>query len=1307
MSETIEDIYRLSPLQQGILFHSLYDPEDIQAPYVAQIVDELTGALDPGSLRRAWQLVADRHAVLRTGFLWDEVNEPVQVVRREVAVPFTELDWSGLDTGRFDVSLSELTAVDRRRGFDLSEAPLFRLTLIRRGTDRHLLVMTFHHLLLDGWSVQRVYAEVMAAYQSFTHGNELGLPSAVPYSDYIRWLAGRSRAEAEAYWRSYLSGYEPCAAFAALPAATGRGYEVVRAVLSEGGTGRLLSFCREHRITPNTVVQGALALLLGRLSGEDDVVIGAVTSTRPSDLAGAEDIIGMLVNTLPVRVALPPDAQALHWLTSLQTEQFRSRDFDYASLSDIRRWCGLESGIQLFQCLLAYQSYPEADLDGADLARHVSISRHSAAEHTGYPLSVEAHIDDEFETAFYYDASRLSTAAARRAIAAFSMLIDALVSEPTACLAALPTIPADEFECVIRTWNATERPAADSTLPDLFDAKAAQTPEAIALKYGDHEVSYAAVKARADRLAGRLTACGIGRGQVVAVMVERSVDLVVAVLAVLKAGAAYLPLDLDYPASRLDYMLADSAAQAIVTRASLRNQIPANLPAVLIDTDTDTDTDEGDGPADPAMSLLSRARPGDAAYIIYTSGSTGAPKGVVVEHRAIVNAVLTGRGARFGASPGDHVLQFAPVSFDASAMEIFVALASGATLVLLPEGAAAFVGTPELRGAEVSHAAFPPSVLERFTPAQLPSLRNCIVAGERPSSALVERWCSRVRMFNAYGPTEAAVVVTVMEIEPGTRSPGVVPIGRPLANSRVYILDRSLRPTGVDVVGELYLAGRQLARGYHGRPGLTAARFVADPFASDGGRMYRTGDVARWRDDGTVEFVGRVDEQVKLRGYRIELGEVESAAARAPGVGTAIAVVREDDPGDKRLVVYAAAAPGSRLDAETIRLCLRDWLPDYMVPSAIVVVDAIPLSVNGKPDRALLPAPSASAALGYVAPRTPAEREAAQLWEAELGVARVGVHDNFFALGGDSILSVKVAARMSALGWAVTPKALFRSPTIAELATGAFAPGAAPAEAAPDHGTGLVPLNRSSAPSTVFCLPYGGGGVSQYSQLAGLLAPVAQVLGVEEPTDGPQTLTAVAAEMLTAMRSREPSGPYFLLGYSLGGAYAYEVARLALEAGDQVGLLCVIDSPPPLPAWREFLTEDIDLAIEALEGLAGGRLEELPDPARAALRMVHVADDQLGRGRDYAATALHSLIHQLRLVTSYEPRQIDASLLLFEAQQSSWPSDLADSWGQIVRSVDTSTVPGDHRALLSAPHVAEVARSIAAALSHQDTRAAM
>lgn len=1299
MSDTIEDIYRLSPLQQGILFHSLYDPEDIEAPYIAQIVDELTGTLDPGSLRRAWQLVADRHAILRTGFLWAAVSEPVQVVSRAVTVPFTELDWSGFDTGRFDASLSELTAADRRRGFDLSDAPLFRLTLIRRGADRHLLVMTFHHLLLDGWSIERVYAEVAAACQSFTHGDEPSLPPAVPYSDYIRWLAGRSRAGAEDYWRSYLCDYEPSSPFAAVPGAAGSGYEIVRAQLPEGGTDRLLGFCREHGITPNTVVQGALALLLGSLSGEDDVVFGAVTSTRPPDLAGAEDIVGVLVNTLPVRMALSPDAQVLYWLTALQADQLKSREFDYASLSDIGRWCGAEPGTQLFPCLLAYQSYPEADLAGAGPAGHVAMSRHSAAEATGYPLNVVAYIDGKFEAGFCYDASLLSTSAARRAIAAFTALIDAVVSEPTAGLAELPTVSAGEFE-LVRTWNATEQPVADATLSDLFDAQVALAPEAVALSCGDQEVSYAVVKARTDRLAWRLTAAGIGPGQVVAVMVERSVDLVVSILAVLKAGAAYLPLDLDYPAARLDYMLEDSAAQAIVTRAALRNRIPANLPAILISTDAE----EAGGSAELARPIQSRARPGHAAYIIYTSGSTGVPKGVVVEHRAVVNAVLTGTGARFGAGPGDRVLQFAPVSFDASAMEIFVALAFGATLVLLPAGAAAFVAAPGPLEAEVTIAAFPPSILERFTPAQLPSLRNCVVAGERPSSALVERWCSRARMFNAYGPTEAAVVVTVMEIEPGDESLGVVPIGRPLANSRVYILDRCLRPTGVGVAGELYLAGRQLARGYHGRPGLTAAYFVADPFASDGRRMYRTGDVARWRDDGTVEFLGRIDEQVKLRGHRIELGEVESAVARVPGVGAAVAVVHEDDPGDRRLVVFAAPAPGHRLDSETIRLHLRDWLPDYMLPSAIVMMDAIPLTVNGKPDRTMLPAPAASP-LGHVAPRTPAEQEAAHVWEAELGVAEVGVHDNFFALGGDSILSVKVAAGMSALGWAVTPKALFRSPTIAELAAGPFAPGTVSADAAPDQGTGLVPLNGSSAPSTVFCLPYGGGGVSQYRELAGLLAPVARVLGVEEPADGPQTLTltGVAAQMLAAMRSRQPSGPYFLLGYSLGGVYAYEVARLALGAGDQVGLLCVIDSPAPLPAWREFLTEDLELAVEALEGLVGGALVgDLPAPVRAALRAVHVTDDQLGRGREYAADVLRSLIRQLRLVASYEPGRADASLLLFEAQQSAWPSDLASAWGQIVRFVETRPVPGDHKAPLSAPHVTDIARSITAALDHMD-----
>jgi amino acid adenylation domain-containing protein len=1312
MTGNVEDIYRLSPLQSGLLFHSLYDPGDAEAPYVAQHVDELVGPLDGGTLRRAWQQVTDRHSALRTCFVWEDLAEPVQVVLRGVEVCFTDLDWSGRTDAQVESSLAEFTAEDRRRGFDLSDAPLHRLTLVRAGEERHFLVVTFHHLLLDGWSVATVTSEFFAVYRALLRGLDPGLKPVVPYGRYIEWLDARSPARAERYWRRQLAGYTgPPAAYAPSDPDT-TGFAVVEAGLSVEQTERLRAFCRDHRLTANTVVQGALGLVLSRLSGSDDVVFGGIASTRPAELAGVESIVGLFINTLPVRVRITPATPASTWLSELQEQQLRSRQYDYASLGDMREWCDAPRGGNLFECLLAFQNYPSTELTAPDEPDLPQVRRHASTERSDYPLSVTAQIDERLAAHFTYDRSRFTDESMCGAAAAFRVLIEAIVADPSVPVGELPMITPDEFQRVVHAWNATgDEDPVEASIHALFEAQAAATPDATAVVFGDHALSYAELDAAANRLAHHLIANGARRGAIVGVCVERDGTLVTALLASLKAGCAYMLLDPTHPDQRLRELLKHAGARLVITTSGLAGLLAGSG---ITTTYLDTDADTIDRRPATAPGAGAEVGPVDPACVMFTSGSTGLPKGVAAPHRAIV-------ATHTATSYLDHsarqvYLQCSPVPWDAFALEVFSALFHGGTCVLQPGQSPDLARIEELTARhhvtalQLSASLFNVMVDEHST--ALGAVHQVMIGGEAASrthaAAFLAGDQGRV-LINGYGPVESMGFTTTHAIVPEDTSRASIPIGRPVAGKRAYVLDRRLRPTPPGTAGELYVAGHGLADGYVDQHPLTAERFIACPYGPPGERMYRTGDLARWSAEGILEFLGRADEQVKIRGFRVEPGEVQAALEAAPNVGQAAVIVREDRPGDQRLVGYAVPADDAAPTARELHAFLRRSLPDYLIPSAFVVMDALPLTPNGKLDRKALPVPGPVAAERYTAPRTRLEQAVAELWQEVLGVGKVGVHDDFFGLGGNSIESIRVVSRLKKLGLVVTPKMLFDHPTVAGLT--AIGPDAAErgpigAASADPGGATLFPLNDSAAPMNVFCPPYGGGGVTTYRRLAELLAPHARVFGLQDEADTTaaavplgEGLSALAAQFLAAMRAEQPQGPYYLVGWSFGGILAYEIARLALAAGDEVGLLCVIDSMAPVAAWRPAVQDDLRLGREAHAELLRNPLETQPSELLVStLAQLNIREDQIGLGPDYLDRVLRRLIFESSRLAAYRPERIDCAALLYQADASVWPTDFAEAWRSLVATVDHRVVPGDHKAPLHDPTVKEVADAIASAL---------
>ncbi|BBL70958.1 hypothetical protein MoryE10_15640 [Methylogaea oryzae] len=1026
----VEDIYPLSPMQQGLLFHSLGQPGG--GLYLEQLVLELEGELDRRKLHAAWQTLLQRHPALRSALAWEALSQPLQIVQRRPVLPWREVDWRDAAAEEQSARLEALLREDRKAGFHLSSCRahgergndvMLRLTLIRLSQQRWQLLWTHHHLLLDGWSRSILLKELFELY-----GGGSPPPAPRPFRDYLAWLQSRDAAQAENHWRQVLAGVDaatplPLADAAAAAPDDGAPSAIAERCLSPQNAAALERFARGHGLTWSTLARGAWALLLGSHAGADEVLFGATVSGRPAALAGVENMVGMFVNTLPVRIGLPADGVVLPWLQNLQAQQAEDGAFEYASLAEIQAWSGLEAGRALFETLLVVENYPVDALDEADLP--LRIAGLQSRERSNLPLVALLLPGASPSLHLSYDPARYSNADAARLLEQWEHRLLSLIARPDARLGELDPLTAAEKQTLLRDWNHTAAAYPDDCcVHDLIQRQAALTPAAEALRFRGESMSYAELEARAGGLAQRLHALGIGPESRVGLCAARSMEMVVGLLAILKAGGAYVPLDPAYPAERLRYMIEDADLALLLVQPELREALP------------DTATLRLDlampAPAETAALPAPAVGPANAAYVIYTSGTTGRPKGVVLEHRGACNLALAQQRA-FGVTVGTRVLQFASLSFDAATWEILMALCAGGTLCLAP--AEDLLPGLELarflREQDIHIATLPPSALAAMAAEALPALATLIVAGEACPAELVDRWAVGRRFFNAYGPTETTVCAAWSECEAGQGRPS---IGRPIANTRLYLLDGRRRPVPQGAVGELYVGGAGVARGYLNQPELTAERYVDDPFSDrPGARLYRTGDLCRWRADGRLDFLGRADHQVKIRGYRIEPGEIESQLLRQSGVAEA-AVIGRDEPGGTRLVAYVAPEPGTHLNVEKLRDALRETLPAYMLPSAWVLVPALPLTPNGKLDRRALPAPERLAE----APATafdPAAALIADVFASVLGLERAAATDDFFELGGHSLLATQVQWRLRELFQVELPlRALFEYPTPAALA---------------------------------------------------------------------------------------------------------------------------------------------------------------------------------------------------------------------------------------------------------------------------------
>lgn len=1032
MQDNLENIYELTPLQQGLLIETLSKP-DTDAYTIQFILTLDASQLNVAAWQRAWQTVLDRHAVLRSAFYWQDLDKPVQVVLRDVALPWEEHDWRGHADA---IQWATWQDADLKQPFALDESPLFRCNLIHADAATCRFVWTVHHLINDGWSYPILLNEVLSFYQAEVTGKPLALPIPRPFVDYIDWLQQQDMAQAERFWREQLGGFtETTPLGASKPTATGHAdYQTQHLLLSPKQTQQLRTFAQQHRLTLNTLLQGAWAVLLARYGAGDDVVFGGIVSGRPATLPGVEAMVGMFTNTVPVRIKLAPNASVLAWLQTLQQQQLDREQYAHCSLVDIQGWSDVPRGAPLFESIFAYENYPlQADWESLGL-----IKAMNAVERVPYPLSFVAMLRGVMELHVHFDATRFAPLLITRLLGHLQTLLASMVVDADTRVQDLPLLTAAEQQDVLENLTATAQafPPAGG-IHALFEAQVVRTPATLALEYEGQAFSYQALNAQANQLAVYLRGQGIQPDRPVAICLPRSPQLVVSVLGILKAGGACLPLDPAYPAERLHYMLDNSGVTLLLTTSELQAQLPVTA-GMQVFTGWDALA------TFPSDNLPCQTQPQHLAYCLYTSGSTGQPKGVGIPHRAMLNLTQWQQAdERLGQAA--RTLQFSPISFDVSFQEIFTTLCSGGTLVLIREelrrDAAALLRFLDTQ--QVERLFLPFVALQQLAEVAMggmpSSLRDVITAGEqlRLTDALAA-WFkgTACALHNHYGPTETHVVTAYTLQGDVEQWPVLPPIGKPIANTRVYLLDQQGQPVARGIPGELYVAGDCLAQGYVNRPELTAERFLPNPFGE--GLLYRTGDLAYWREDGNLAFLGRADTQIKIRGFRIEPGEIESLLNQHSAVKEGAVVVQEARLGDKRLVAYVVpkSADSAELDVSVSHF-LQEKLPDYMVPSAVMVLEAFPLTPSGKLDRKALPAPTwGSAVLAAQAlPSTPTEQQIAESWQEVLGLEAVGIHDSFFALGGHSLLATQVISRLSqAFGLDIPFHYLFEHPTVAGLA---------------------------------------------------------------------------------------------------------------------------------------------------------------------------------------------------------------------------------------------------------------------------------
>jgi amino acid adenylation domain-containing protein len=1292
-----------TPMQAGLVFEALAGES---GAYIQQTVITLRERVDSAALNRAWDDAVARHWALRSSFVVGAEEAPYLRIHGAVEVPLVVLDWTSLDAARRQDRWAEMIAADRATGFDPATPPLMRLVLCRMTDTESWLLWSYHHAILDGRSRLVLLEDVFAAYAGVERDGTAPGPSA--FAAFAEWTNDLARDdEPLAFWERALRGCTPAPSprQAGPPEASG----IVSSRLDAPLSDALRAFADRHELTLATVLQGAFALVLAKEVGQTDLVYGTTRAGRRSAPVPTDDLVGLLMVTSPVRAQLDMAAPLVAWLRELRAWSLAVRPYEHVPLAEIQRVCGIAPPERLVQTLFAYENASmQTSLARAD--RAWSTREVDLLERLNYGLTLTLYGDERILVKAIYDGRETSSLTARRFLELFEALLGEIAaSGDRALLSDLARMPDGERRRLSGESTPFAPPGADEHVPALFARRAGEHPERCAIEGRGATVTYGDLEARVARLATRLASSGVGRDSRVAVAMERSIDLVVAVLAVHRAGAAYVPLDPGYPSERLAFMLTDSGARIVVTDAASAQRLPAREGVELVFVDTDL---AGAEDLDPPP-----IGPSDLSHVIYTSGSTGRPKGVLIEHGSVA-ALARWASETFSDSERDGVLASTSLSFDLSVFELLVTLALGGRVVLVRDllELAERDGDPAVTLVNTVPSALSALLRQRPLPE---SVTTVALAGEALPQTLVDRLHEHpaVRaVWNLYGPSEDTTYSTGALCPAG--APGPPPIGRPLPGTQAYVLDAGRRPVPVGVPGELYLGGAGLARGYLDRPELTRERFVANPFpGAPSRRLYRTGDRAVWRDDGQLAYRGRLDDQVKLRGFRIEPGEVRETLLEDGAVADAAVVVRGEGD-DRRLIAYAVPRDGTTLDAPRVRQSLAERLPGHMVPSAVVALERLPVTRNGKLDTAALPAPRVAGAGG--AARIGTEALVAEIWTELLDLETpLRAEDDFFALGGHSLLVLRLLAAIEErLGHRPSVASIYRATTLGELAAEIDTH-----QAELDTST-VIPVRPSGSRPPWLCVYTDARGVvALRNVLPALLAdqPVYALSAIDprDPTWRGSTVRDVATARVAAVQKQFPDGPIRLGGHSLGGLVAYEMACQLEEAGREVEILTLMDTASPSPG-------------SVLHRLAYRRARPPHDrrfsPGARPLGPLKWYGDflieewRLVRWRYRSARTLRSgraartiqvprgfsdpvdTFWARRVQMTMRPRPYHGRVVLFRAADSATMFRGPDlGWSRYTRRApEVVEVPGDHVTMLSQAEAAQLATRLATTLESLD-----
>jgi amino acid adenylation domain-containing protein len=1297
-----------------------------QAVYNIPVVIRISGHLDQGALSRALDRLVERHEALRTRLVPDARSHPVQVIDPPRPLRLDSAAVTGLEPAERLAGLRTLINAEAMRPFDLGAAPLLRTWLAGLGGAEHALVVVVHHAVFDGWSVKVLLHDLAALYRSEVTGESSGLAELpVQFADFAVWerqrLSGEALAGLERYWRDTLAGAETVEfpADRPRPAVDSPGGALAERMADAGLVAGLRELSRREGVTMFVTVLASLLALLHRYTGQDDLVVGTASANRGH--AALQPLIGFLVNTLPIRCDLTGDPSFAGLLARVKDAvlgAFAHQDLPFGKLVDALGVPRDASRNPVLQINMTYAERDDAPVlaAGAQFAASDLVVGTAAAKFD-LNFAVETRHAGLW-TECCYKTALFDAGTIERLLGHWEMLLRGVVADPSARLSQLPLLTPAELRAELAEWNDTASPVPQACAHELFQAQAARTPDAVAAQWGaagqdGGRVSYAELNRQANQIARRLRELGVGPEDLVGVCMRSGLRRVAALLGVWKAGGGYVPLDPALPAARLSFMIADAGLRLILTDTASEPAVAAGG-VVLICLDDEWQRTAGLDGSDLAGTGVT---PASVAYVIYTSGSTGLPKGVLVEHRNLVNllhGMAAHLGKHWGAGPGLVMLGYHSYAFDMSVLDMYLPLATGGTLVLVPPPTAS---SPRrlaelIRQARVTFAFLTPAVLDLLPAGDYPDLRILMTGGDEHRAELARRWVRPgLLLGNGYGPTETTVLCSYAEIGDASQSP--LPFAPPaLPNYQLYVLDRHLNPVPAGVIGELHIGGVSVARGYLNRPKLTAERFIPDPFRpGPGNRLYKSGDLVRRRPDGSIVFCGRIDNQVKIRGVRIELGEVEAALTTHPAVAQAVVTVTAVPAGGKEIAAYLRPHPGaSTVSDEDVRAHLARTLPSAMIPAHLITVGQFPLNNNGKVDKKALPPPAGRRGAGQEAPATPAEAALAGIYATLLGTA-CGATDSFFDLGGNSLTAMRLVDMIgNETGADISVTEVFLRPSPRQLAAAIDSARSGTTLNGTQRGLPtrpLIELTSGSAGPPMFLIHAVGGTVSAYAQLGEHLGGMFRVYGLEapglsDPAALATSLACLADDYTRRIRAAQPSGPYRLAGWSMGGVIAYEVAQRLELAGLPVGLLVLLDAPFAVPA--DYVPGEPELAARFVEDVGnslGLDISAAPDPAvtpRAGqlawlAQLVGSGNGEMGAAlaQRFGLFAAHS-----RMIAGYQPAapRVRAPTLIVSAA-ASLNAPARGAWPRMLTGpVSVLSVDSDHYSFLRPPLVADVGAAI-------------